>query len=612
MDLDAPSNSNEERKDHLDLSPLLEKHEHTIYTASSNDGVGHPRRSWARRFLSSTFSLPSNNNVNTWDDEKGRTEHDGTPSNVVTSEQLSYSFHGYSSGLRDPNRASLAEQVQDPKAPYNFNAFNNTLTRDGRDEAAIHYQQMLKTLLDMGFSEERAETAINLSGGSTDLEQLLIYLVKGPNGWEHGYLQGPNYDTCLICNDPLNAHVQSALQQGDNNDYNPSESSGIFLPEEIRLNYDKLAENHQRVIDQEERAKTIQDFARVDDYKAEMGDRQDTCPICYCEIDHDKLFRLQCDHRFCTTCVEEYLEDVIRNNKNLLKITCPQSNCQELCSEEVIKLFTDEEMLSRYKRFRQAALIDLNPDARWCPRPGCELYVEGANKKGYVMCECGYELCFKCGEQWHGKKSCQEVADEGYSAWAKGKNVQLCPKCHFRVEKVSGCNHMTCVRCNFNWCWICRGKIRSGHFDSMNPFGCAGLQFQDNEFPVPRRKIYWMRTKILLKWFVMILAGILAAPFVIVFGPSGYLTVELEKKIDSSSCFTKCLVLPLTAVLLFAFTPLIYAISLVIGIFGGLYLLIETIIRKCKNRRHRKKWKAMDHYSFIRPDSDISYGVIEE
>ena len=52
--------------------------------------------------------------------------------------------------------------------------------------------------------------------------------------------------------------------------------------------------------------------------------------------------------------------------------------------------------------------------------------------------------------------------------------MQYCPKCRIRVEKIDGCNHMTCYLCNYEWCWLCRGTYDELHFAPFNPLGCPG------------------------------------------------------------------------------------------------------------------------------------------
>ena len=42
------------------------------------------------------------------------------------------------------------------------------------------------------------------------------------------------------------------------------------------------------------------------------------------------------------------------------------------------------------------------------------------------------------------------------------------------TEKNEGCNHMTCVSCKYQWCWLCEGAYTYGHYDSGR---CSGQQF---------------------------------------------------------------------------------------------------------------------------------------
>ena len=56
----------------------------------------------------------------------------------------------------------------------------------------------------------------------------------------------------------------------------------------------------------------------------------------------------------------------------------------------------------------------------------------------------------------------------------KGKSVKRCPRCQIFTEKNSGCNHMTCPRCKYQWCWLCEGKFNYGHYNSGR---CEGQQF---------------------------------------------------------------------------------------------------------------------------------------
>ena len=74
----------------------------------------------------------------------------------------------------------------------------------------------------------------------------------------------------------------------------------------------------------------------------------------------------------------------------------------------------------------------------------------------------------------HGKKSCDFQIEKQFIKWTKGKKVKRCPRCQMYTEKNEGCNHMTCVCCKYQWCWICEKQYIYGHYDSGT---CEGQQF---------------------------------------------------------------------------------------------------------------------------------------
>lgn len=95
-------------------------------------------------------------------------------------------------------------------------------------------------------------------------------------------------------------------------------------------------------------------------------------------------------------------------------------------------------------------------------------------------------------------------------------DVIKCPNCGFGTEKIDGCNHMTCAKCRYEWCWICRGKYYSGHFDDTNIFGCPGSQFSKSSNCVN----IWKKIGILI-----------LLPFILALGP------PIALIIGCSDCF---------------------------------------------------------------------------
>ena len=77
------------------------------------------------------------------------------------------------------------------------------------------------------------------------------------------------------------------------------------------------------------------------------------------------------------------------------------------------------------------------------------------------------------------KKKCSKLIERDFKKWKKGKIVKQCPKCGMWTEKIDGCNHMTCIECKYQWCWLCRGEYSEIHFFIGR---CAGLQYNEKKY----------------------------------------------------------------------------------------------------------------------------------
>lgn len=53
------------------------------------------------------------------------------------------------------------------------------------------------------------------------------------------------------------------------------------------------------------------------------------------------------------------------------------------------------------------------------------------------------------------------------------ERIAFCPMCSVKVSKISGCNHMTCLFCKYEWCWVCGGEGTADHWNPLNPFNCG-------------------------------------------------------------------------------------------------------------------------------------------
>ena len=64
--------------------------------------------------------------------------------------------------------------------------------------------------------------------------------------------------------------------------------------------------------------------------------------------------------------------------------------------------------------------------------------------------------------------------DKSILEYASNNFVKKCPNCSIITEKQNGCNHITCAKCQYQWCWLCNEKYEIDHYDKGK---CKGFQF---------------------------------------------------------------------------------------------------------------------------------------
>jgi hypothetical protein len=59
-------------------------------------------------------------------------------------------------------------------------------------------------------------------------------------------------------------------------------------------------------------------------------------------------------------------------------------------------------------------------------------------------------------------KAGRDGADE-FEVWKKDNDVRDYPTCTTSIEKIDGCNHMTCESCGAHICWHCMKVFKAGN-----------------------------------------------------------------------------------------------------------------------------------------------------
>ena len=218
---------------------------------------------------------------------------------------------------------------------------------------------------------------------------------------------------------------------------------------------------------------------------------------------------IECFHIFCNDCYYEFIKEKVNNNF-IEGIKCPHHDCQTKLFDDFIeqKLLRDIPTLDKYKKLQEKRQLMLNPNIQLCPFPDCDSYAikEGNNK--YVSCiKYNHKFCFNCLKDWHGEEKCDNLLDKSFEEWSNSSKVKRCPKCKYFIEKNKGCNHITCLNCRYQFCWLCMGKYTRNHFIYGR---CSGLQFTEN-------MIYSNKLIIFLRRFFIVLSRCFSIAFIIPF-----------------------------------------------------------------------------------------------
>lgn len=176
----------------------------------------------------------------------------------------------------------------------------------------------------------------------------------------------------------------------------------------------------------------------------------------------------QCKHRERTICNECIYQHIAHAFAEMCTddVLCPELNCRVVLNYDAIKKIlldaNDSNLFERYDRFFLEHQLQQTPEFIWCAH-GCgsgQLVDQGVQNNIVTCAKCGKKSCFVHRIKWHEGLTCtnyDEQTDPGRRAteqWLALK-TKKCPNCHSSIEKTTGCDHMTCAHCHFEFCWAC-------------------------------------------------------------------------------------------------------------------------------------------------------------
>ena len=318
----------------------------------------------------------------------------------------------------------------------------------------------IELLKDMGYNKTMINK-IYILLHPENIERAIDYMTEINGIYQHNFFENhistKDKNLCFICKKPKQYHldyIPDYLLDNNINNQNNNSNNEFIEQDSLDFSYEvkKDSAKEEKNVDNE-------------------------CNVCFEEIgENEKNFNaLPCGHICCTQCWLNYLKTLITEAK-VDHIKCVEHKCSEIISEDFIlkHIQDDKKLLDKYKKFKKRANIINDKNKRQCPSPDCDSFLEKSKTTKYVKCENGHEYCFECLKPPHGKLKCDLLMEKEFSKWKKHKRVKRCPKCKIYTEKNEGCNHMTCVNCKYQWCWLCEEKYTYDHYSSGK---CKGHQF---------------------------------------------------------------------------------------------------------------------------------------
>ncbi|PRP72804.1 hypothetical protein PROFUN_07704 [Planoprotostelium fungivorum] len=253
---------------------------------------------------------------------------------------------------------------------------------------------------------------------------------------------------------------------------------------------------------------TPSEFSRV---KATLPKEID-CFICFDTIPVAESSALLCGHALCQDCWKDFLAVEVKEMKTL--IHCPGMNGKKKCTmvideSMVFKLLQDKEAEERFYQSMVKSYVEENTRYKWCTAPGCDhaicLNEANAQHNEAVECVCGNKFCFRCLNVDHRPATCEMISlwkkkcgseDEDMAETYIAAISRPCPHCKSPIQKNDGCNHMTCAKCHYHFCWLCMGKFGNGDMGGTDGYGSHKCnQFSEEDSTVLEKRDEYKRFK---------------------------------------------------------------------------------------------------------------------
>ena len=321
---------------------------------------------------------------------------------------------------------------------------------------SFQQNQIFLKLLELNFDPDLALILLKSYPEDITFSDFLNKFISDENGvFDHVFIAStvtPNL--CSICNNIESKHVK--------------------LPQEQE---EKISSIHKTESDSNEEQKS-QRSSQIKSMINRSKIRTD-CKICFDKVPDQYLFKINSiNHEICIDCLKSYITNEIIKG-HLFPLKCPHCLIENL-DLSLIRQFVDQTTFLKYQRLVINYAIVSNKNFLYCPgcfqlimKEDCKNekrlnLIENTESKKLACPVCSIEICEACYREKHNPTKCETMALNEINFFGKTTDVQRCPNCKAYVEKMKGCNHITC-RCLYEFCWLCNGQYTSLHYINDDP-----------------------------------------------------------------------------------------------------------------------------------------------
>eukprot|EP00731_Ephydatia_muelleri_P027869 Em0019g742a len=189
-----------------------------------------------------------------------------------------------------------------------------------------------------------------------------------------------------------------------------------------------------------------------------------TCDVCFKDLPGESFCEpcRGCHIVVCKSCLIQSCKSRVDSG---LTTVMKCVNCDNILSDIMLNGILPTELYNRYAHLIEESQLDSIPGMVYCPRPRCNKRTVSDPKESLAVCSsCSLPFCKLCRQVYHGTGPCPAPKPQKSFMW---KDVKVCPRCRFSIQKIDGCNKMSCIKCGALFCWICTLEIEGySHFDS--------------------------------------------------------------------------------------------------------------------------------------------------